>query len=294
MYNQIADNKRRTALLIVIVFTLLIALGYVFARAYHDSSILWGAVIFSILFNWFGYFNSDKVAIATSGARSINPNSLEDRKIENIVENLCITSGLPMPKVFIIEDGAMNAFATGRNPKNASIALTTGLIDKLDKNELEGVIAHELSHVKNYDILLSTVVVTLVGVVALLADFFLRGNMLKSDDNRNSGNVFLIVGLVLAILAPLFANLLQLAISRRREYLADASGALLTRYPEGLASALEKIAQNPKTLKSANRATAHLYFVSPFMGKVGATISNLLSTHPPVEERIKNLRGMNL
>lgn len=294
MYNQIADNKRRTALLMVVVFVLLIALGYIFAEAYQDPSILWGAVIFSIIFNWFGYFNSDKIAISTSGARKIDPNHLEDRKIENLVENICITAGIPMPKVFIIEDSAMNAFATGRNPKNASIALTRGLIDKLDKAELEGVIAHELSHVKNYDILLSTIVVTLVGSVTLLADFFMRGNMFRSRDDRNSGNVLILVGLALAILAPLFATLLQLAISRRREYLADASGALLTRYPEGLASALEKISAHPQTLRNANRATAHLYFVSPFAGRIGESIAHLFSTHPPAKERIKILRGMNL
>lgn len=295
MYKQIAENKNRTVFLMIFVFALLVGIGWALSYIYEDSSILYWAVGISLLLNWFSYFNSDKIAIATSGAKAVDATrSLEEQQLENLVENLCMTAGIPKPKVYVIQDASLNAFATGRNPEHASIAVTTGLMEALNKAEMEGVIAHELSHVKNYDILLSTVVITLVGVITLLGDWFVRANMFRNSDDgdRGKSGVLVLVGIAFIILAPLFAQLIQLAISRRREYLADASGAMLTRYPEGLAAALEKIGHNPKTLRKANRATAHLFFVSPFADKVGETIGHLLSTHPPIHKRIEALRNM--
>jgi len=272
----------------------IIGLGYVFARIYDSNAILIWAVGISVAMSWMSYFNSDKLALATSRARALRPNdSLEERKIQHLVENLSITAGVPLPKIYIIDDSAPNAFATGRDPKHASIALTRGLIEKLNKVEIEGVIAHELSHVRNWDILLSTVSITLVGIVTLLADWFMRVRISQNDHDRNSGNALVIIGIILAVLAPMFARLLQLAISRKREFLADASGAMLTRYPEGLASALEKIAAYPTGMRVANRATAHLFIANPFP-KLANKISYLYSTHPPVEERVRFLREMTL
>ncbi|OGB73423.1 zinc metalloprotease HtpX [candidate division Kazan bacterium RIFCSPHIGHO2_01_FULL_44_14] len=294
MYAQIVVNQRRTALLMAIFFLVIIGLGYVFARIYDSNAILIWAVGISVAMSWMSYFNSDKLALATSRARALRPNdSLEERKIQHLVENLSITAGVPLPKIYIIDDSAPNAFATGRDPKHASIALTRGLIEKLNKVEIEGVIAHELSHVRNWDILLSTVSITLVGIVTLLADWFMRVRISQNDHDRNSGNALVIIGIILAVLAPIFARLLQLAISRKREFLADASGAMLTRYPEGLASALEKIAAYPTGMRVANRATAHLFIANPFP-KLANKISYLYSTHPPVEERVRFLREMTL
>ena len=294
MYAQIVVNQRRTALLMAIFFLVIIGLGYVFARIYDSNAILIWAVGISVAMSWMSYFNSDKLALATSRARALRPNdSLEERKIQHLVENLSITAGVPLPKIYIIDDSAPNAFATGRDPKHASIALTRGLIEKLNKVEIEGVIAHELSHVRNWDILLSTVSITLVGIVTLLADWFMRVRISQNDHDRNSGNALVIIGIILAVLAPMFARLLQLAISRKREFLADASGAMLTRYPEGLASALEKIAAYPTGMRVANRATAHLFIANPFP-KLANKISYLYSTHPPVEERVRFLREMTL
>lgn len=242
------------------------------------------------------YFYSDKVVLATSGAKQIQKNDLPE--VFRIVENLSLGDGVPMPKVYIIDDPSPNAFATGRSPKHASIAVTTGLLERLNKPELEGVIAHELSHVKNYDTRLMAITAVLVGFIALIADIFLRnlfwGGFTRRDDEDNRGQaVFLIIGIVLAILSPIIASLIQLAISRKREYLADASGALLTRYPEGLASALEKISKDQRPLHTASNATAHLFIVNPFKGKgLQNSLSALFSTHPPAEDRIKILRGM--
>jgi len=294
MYAQIVTNQRRTVLLMVIFFLVIIGLGYVFARVYDSSVILIWAVGISVAMSWMSYFNSDKLALTASRARALRPDdSLQERKIQHLVENLSITAGIPLPKIYIIDDPAPNAFATGRNPKHASIAITSGLIEQLNKVELEGVIAHELSHVRNWDILLSTVAITLVGVITLLADWFVRARIYRGSNDRNSGNVLAIVGIVLAVLAPVFARLLHLAISRKREFLADASGVMLTRYPEGLASALEKISAYPNGMRASNRATAHLFIANPFP-KLANKVSNLYSTHPPVEERVKILRGMIL
>lgn len=248
------------------------------------------AVAVSLVMTTFSYYSGDKVALKTSGARG--PLQKNDNPyVYRLVENLAITAGLPMPKIYIIPDQAMNAFATGRDPEHASIALTTGIIQNLENEELEGVIAHELSHVKNYDIRIMTLVIVLVGVVTLLADFFLRFSLFGGrggNSRRENNGIIVLVGLILAVLSPLFATLIQLAISRKREFLADASGALLTRYPEGLARALEKIAKRP-TIKRANKATAHLYIANPLATK---KIAKLFSTHPPVEERVVALRRM--
>jgi heat shock protein HtpX len=239
------------------------------------------------------YWWSDKIVLAMSGAKAVTHENAKE--IFHIVENLCITAGLPVPKIYIIQDSSPNAFATGRDPEHAVICLTTGIIEKLDKSELEGVIAHELSHIGNRDILLSTAIVVLVGFVALLAGFFRRWSFFGGRDNdRESGQlgvILFIVAIILSILAPIAAMLIQLAISRKREYLADADGALLTRYPEGLASALEKISADPTLMQHANQATAHLFITNPFKGK---KISNLFQTHPPIAERVKRLRGMDV
>jgi len=243
--------------------------------------------------NILSYWFSDKIVLSMSGARQITHDSYHD--LWNVVENLCITAGLPMPKVFVIDDPAPNAFATGRDKNHSAVAVTTGLLSMMERSELEGVISHELSHIGNKDILLQTVVVVLVGFVTLLADFFIRSTFWNGGNDRDNraGAIALVIGIVLSILAPIFAQLIQLAISRKREFLADASGALLTRYPEGLASALEKISGYQGGMRRANRATAHLFIASPF-GPTGfrGKVSSLFLTHPPVEQRIAALRGM--
>lgn len=271
-------------------FVLIIAIGYVFSYVYNSPGILYGAVIFSIAMNIVSYWNSDKIALSLSKAVPADPK--EYLELHRIVENLAITAGLPKPRVYIINDPAPNAFATGRNKEHAAVAVTTGLLSLLEKNELEGVLAHELSHIGNKDILVSTVAVVLAGFISILSHIFLRGQMFGGRrDDREGGGVLMIIGVVLAIFAPIVATLVQLAISRKREYLADASGALLTRYPDGLANALQKIGAYAQPMKTANNATAHLFIANPF-GKIGKGVSKLLATHPPIEDRIKILRGM--
>jgi len=301
LYNQQDNNIRRTWLLMSLFFVVIIAVGFVFSQAYRSPVILYFAVIFSLLMNFFSYWYSDKIVLAMSGAKEANHDS--NRELYHIVENLCITAGLPMPKIYIINDVAPNAFATGRNKEHAVVAVTSGLLGQLNKTELEGVIAHELSHIGNRDILISTIVVVLVGFVALLSDFFLRFTFFGGRrDDREGGQaqiIFMILGIALAILAPIATTLIQLAISRKREFLADASGALLTRYPEGLASALEKISQYKMPMKMANKATAHLYISNPFAApKKGSgqakKVAALFMTHPPVEQRVAALRGMEI
>lgn len=293
LYTQSDRNRNLTWIYISGFLVFVIGVGFVFARAMGNSAILYGAVIFSTLMSLGSYWWSDKIVLAMSSAKEVTHDSA--REIYHIVENLCITAGLPVPKIYIIEDSAPNAFATGRDPEHGVICLTTGIISKLEKAELEGVIAHELSHIGNRDILLSTVVVILVGFVTLLADWFLRFSIFghrKSDRESSQLDLIItIVAVVLAILAPVAATLMQLAISRKREFLADASGALLTRYPEGLARALEKISADLEPLEVANRATAHLYITNPFKGK---KVKSLFMTHPSIEERVKILRGMSL
>ncbi len=279
----------------IMFFVIVIAIGYVFAEAYDNTLILYIAIIFSLFMNFFSYWYSDSIILKMYQAQPVSRES--DEELWNIVENLSITAGIPMPKVYMIPDMAPNAFATGRNKNHAAVVVTAGLRKILNKTELEGVIAHELSHIGNKDILLSTVVVVLVGFISILAHMFLRGMMFggfggrRGNDRERNGGIFVIVGLVLAILAPISVTLIQLAISRKREYLADASGALLTRYPEGLASALQKIQQYSQPMRNANEATAHLFIANPF-GNVGKKISNLFATHPPIEDRIRILKGM--
>lgn len=290
MYNQIDSNKKRTVILITIFCAFIILLGYFFSL-YSELgySALIIATIISLIMALVSYYQGDKVALSTTGAKEIKRD--EHVEIYRLVENLCITAGLPMPKIYLINDSAPNAFATGRDPQHASIALTTGLLEKLNRTELEGVIAHELSHIKNYDIRLMMVVIVLVGIVALLSDIFVRSTFFgRKSDNKNGNGIILIVGLVLMILSPLIAKIIQLAISRKREYLADADGALLTRYPQALADALEKISQYHAPMQRANTATAHLFIASPFAGK--KSLTNLFDTHPPLNERINKLRQM--
>lgn len=292
MYDQITRNKRRTVILVAIFIVFVLFLGWLFGELYNFGYAgLVIAIIISTSMSLTGYYGGDKVALFSSGAKEISKE--ESPYVYRMVENLAITAGLPMPKVHIINDPAMNAFACGRDPNHASVALTTGIIEGLENEELEGVIAHEMSHIKNYDIRLMTIVIVLVGVIALFADFMIRAHWFgfggRDRDNRG-GNILMIIGIILAILSPIIAKLIQLAISRKREFLADADGALLTRYPEGLARALEKISINNIPVKRASNATAHLYISNPFKGK--KRLSKLTSTHPPIEERVAALRSM--
>lgn len=295
IYDQADKNTRLTWIYITGFLIFVIGVGYIFAGAMNNPTILIVAVIFSALMSFASYWWSDKIVLAMSGAKKVTHDNAKE--IYHIVENLCITAGLPVPKIYIIQDPSPNAFATGRNAEHAVICLTTGIIEKLEKPELEGVIAHELSHIGNKDILLSTVIVVLVGFVAILAGFFRRwsffGGGRRSNDNEGGqlGLILFIVAIILSILAPVAAILIQLAISRKREFLADADGALLTRYPEGLAKALEKISADPTPMRHANRATAHLFITNPFRGK---NVAKLFMTHPPIAERVKVLRGMDV
>lgn len=298
LYTQQDTNVRRTWLLITVFLVLVVGLGWLLSYILHSAGILYGAIGLALVMNLVAYWHSDKIALAMSGARPVSREQALD--LYRIVENLAITAGLPLPRVYIIESNQINAFATGRNAKHAAVAVTEGALAKLNHNELQGVLAHELSHIGNRDILVSTVVVVLAGVIAIMADWFLRisfwGGIGGRDDNRDSGGgALFLIGIFLAILAPLAAAMIQLAVSRKREYLADASGALLTRYPEGLAGALEKIARDESQLRAATNATAHLFIASPFKGRQGANwLAKLFMTHPPLEDRIRILRGMQI
>jgi heat shock protein HtpX len=299
-YTHADSNKRKTWLLLSVFTVAIILIGYVFSMAMESPEILYIAVGFSILSSFFSYWFSDKIVLAMSGAHEVDHDS--NRELYHIVENLCITSGLPVPKIYIIDDTAPNAFATGRDPEHAVIAVTTGLLQKLEKIELEGVIAHELSHIGNRDILLATLVTVMVGVIVLLADWFRRWSFWGGRKRESGGDgrlqlIIAVAAIILSILAPIFAYLMQFAISRKREFLADADGALLTRYPEGLARALEKIASDREPLEVANRATAHLYIASPFKEDAGEKVgffTKLFMTHPPVSERVAALRGLEV
>lgn len=288
LYTEADKNSRLTWIYITLFLIFVIGIGYFFAQAMGNSGILYFAVAFSVLMSFGSYWWSDKIVLKMSDAKEVTHENA--RELYRLVENLCITAGLPVPKIYIIEDSAPNAFATGRNPEHGVICVTTGILQKLEKTELEGVLAHELSHIGNRDILLSTVVVVLVGFIALIADWFQHWAFFggSDDDNGNSNVVSMIIGILLSLLAPLAAMMIQMAISRKREYLADASAALLTRHPEGLARALEKISADSEPLEVANRATAHLYISNPFKGQ---NIAKLFSTHPPIEERVARLRG---
>ena len=297
LYSQAESNVRKTWLLITIFLVFIIALGWLFSYIFDNSIILIIAVIFSVLMSFTSYWYSDKIVLKMTKAKPIEKK--DNPELFRIVENLCITAGVPMPKIYILPESQPNAFATGRNEKHAVIAVTKGLLDKLERVELEGVIAHELSHIKNKDILLGTVVVILAGIVAMVSYWFLRisfwGGMGRRSSRNSGGALILILGLVAAILAPLAATLIRLAISRKREFLADASGALLTRYPGGLARALEKFSADATPMKVANNSTSHLFISSPFKGKqTKSWFTKLFRTHPPVEERVKALRGMKI
>lgn len=276
-------------------FVMVIAFGYAVSWYFGDPIILYVAVVFAVVMNVGSYWFSDKLVISMTGAKPVTREEFPE--FWNVVENLSITAGLPMPKVYVVADPAPNAFATGRNPEHAVVAATTGLLQILNRVELEGVMAHELSHVGNRDMLVSTVAVVLAGFVAILADFFLRATLFGGGNSRDRHPIFLILAIVGIILAPIAAQLIQLAISRKREYLADASGALLTRYPEGLASALEKIAAHGRPMSRANTATAHLFIADPFGAEkrgIKQKISGLFQTHPPAQKRIKILRNMDM
>jgi heat shock protein HtpX len=297
IYSAISSNKNKTWAIMLLFVLIITTVVYVFSKALGYGYSLAGiALILAGITSIGSYYYSDKLVLMISGAKEINKS--DNPELFRIVENLCIGDGLPMPKIYIINDPSPNAFATGRDPKHSVICVTTGILNLLNQTELEGVIAHELSHIKNFDIRLMGIVAILVGFIAILSNLFTNqlwfGGIREREDRNNSVQaMFLIIGIILAILSPIIATLIQLAVSRKREFLADASGALLTRYPEGLASALEKIAKDQHILKTANNATAHLFIVNPFKGKHAKQwFSSLFDTHPPVEERIKILRSM--
>lgn len=281
-------------MVLFVVFVSTIA--YVVSRAMgYGMSFILVVLIISMASSVGSYYFSDQVVLSTTGAIPIKKSDNPD--LYRIVENLAIGNGMPIPKIYIVKDISPNAFATGRDPKHASVAVTTGILDKLNKSELEGVIAHELSHIKNFDTRLMVIAAVLVGFIAIIADLFMRGlfwgNMKNDNEDKRGQGLFIILGLIFAIIAPLVASLIQLAISRKREFLADASAALLTRYPEGLAKALEKISSDPKSLHGATSATAHLFIVNPFKGKgFQGWFAGVFNTHPPIKERIKILRSM--
>ncbi len=298
LYTQKGKNIRKTWVLMGSFLIFIIGFCYVIAAVLDNSAILYIGVVGALMMNVTSYWFSDSIVIKMTGAVLADP--IQYRELTNVVENLSITAGLPMPKVYVVADDAPNAFATGRDPEHSAVAVTTGLLAILNRTELEGVLAHELSHIGNRDILVSTVAVVLAGFVAIIADMLMRGMMWgggNSDRDNKAGLVFIILGIVGMILAPIAAQMIQMAISRKREYLADASGALLTRYPEGLASALEKISGNNVPMARANNATAHLFIADPFGTEhrtLGQKISNLFQTHPPAADRIRILREMDL
>ncbi|OGE64564.1 zinc metalloprotease HtpX [Candidatus Daviesbacteria bacterium RIFCSPLOWO2_02_FULL_36_7] len=297
-WDQVSGNIFKTWMIMFLFSLFTVGVIYVIAQGFGYGQmgglgITGFALILAGLMNFISYFYSDKIVLGISGAKQIEKK--DNPEIYRLVENLCIAAGLPLPKIYILTDSATNAFATGRNPQHAAICFTTGILDKLNKTELEGVAAHELSHVGNRDTLLMSVVSVLVGTIALLADFFMRSMLFggRGRDREGSNTIFVIIAIVAAILAPIIATLIQLAVSRRRELLADASGVLLTRYPEGLASALLKISSDREPLEAANRGTAHLYIINPLKGKDAASwLAGLFNTHPPIEVRVKALREM--
>jgi len=289
MYSAIAANKRNTILIIAIFIVIIAGIGWVFSNVYGSTGIFWGTLIGAGIYALIQYFAAARIALAVNGAQEIQKK--DNPLLYNTVENIAITNGMPMPRVYIMDDPAPNAFATGRDPEHASVAATTGLLEIMDKVELEGVIAHEMGHVKNYDIRVMMIVFGLVAAIGLISDIFLRMMWFGGRDSRdsNSSPVFILIGIAAAIISPFVALLVQMAVSRQREYLADATGVLTTRHPEGLASALEKLQQHSSVMKKQNASTAHLFFANPL--KKGG-IAGLFSTHPPLEERIARLRGI--
>ena len=289
IYTHQDKNILKTWLLLTSFFVLVIALGWFISIYFESPGILYFAVFFAIFMNIFSYWFSDKIVLKLHKAKLVTREEYFD--LWNATENLSIAAGLPMPKLYIVEDPSPNAFATGRDKNHAVVAVTTGLLSILDKNELEGVVAHELSHIGNRDMLVSTVVVVLAGFVTLISDVFLRSRLYGGNRDSRATGIILLVGLTLTILAPIAATLIRLAVSRKREFLADASGALLTRYPEGLANALKKISGSNVPMRTANDATAHLFISNPFGSKKFSAFHKLFMTHPPVEERVQALVG---
>ena len=296
IYTQQSRNTRKTWLLMSIFLVFVIGFSYLVSIVLGNSTILYVGIVIALVMNVGSYWYSDKLVIKMTGAQPVTKEQAPE--LYNIVENLSITAGLPMPKIYIMNDPAPNAFATGRNPEHSAVAATTGLLQILDRTELEGVMAHEMSHIGNRDILVSTIAVVLAGFIAIISDIFLRSMLWGGGDRDNkAGIIFIVLGIVGIILAPIAAQMIQMAVSRKREYLADASGALLTRYPEGLASALEKISANNTPMARANNATAHLFIADPFGSEkrtFGQKISGLFKSHPPAADRIKILRGMDV
>ena len=292
LYTQSESNIRKTWAYLLFFFVFIISLGWVMSYFLETQAILWVAVVFAIILNIASYWYSDKIVLSMVKARPVKKE--DNPELYRLVENLSITAGLPMPKIYIMNEMQPNAFATGRDPEHGVVVVTEGLLNILEKSELEGVLAHELAHIGNRDILLSTVVVVLVGMVVIMTDMFFRIAFFGGGDNKNKGPM-IIIALILAILAPLMAQLMKLAISRKREFLADSSGALLTRYPDGLARALEKISKDPHPMTKASNATAHMFISNPFRGKETASwLSKMFMTHPPAEERISKLKEMSL
>lgn len=290
MYSDIAENKRKTVIIMLVFVAFVGLIGWIFSNYLGNGqpSIFYGTLIGSAIYALFTYYAGAKMALAVNGAKQIQ--KADNPRLWRIIENLAITDGLPMPKVYIMDDPSPNAFATGRNPKTSAVCATTGLLEIMDDEELQGVFAHELGHVKNYDIRVSMVAFALTAVISLIADIILRMTWFRSDDREGNNNqVFMLFGIVAAILAPIIATMIQLAISRQREYLADATSALTTRYPEGLISALTKLEKTGSVLRRQNTATAHLFFANPLKGH---SLANLFSTHPPLPDRIKRLQEM--
>ena len=283
MYSAIAANKRNTVFIMVFFVALIGALGYI-ASFQYGMGVFWGTLIGAGIYTLIQYFIAARMALALNGASEIKKS--DNPRLYRIVENLSITTGMPMPKVYVIDDPAPNAFATGRDPEHAYVAATTGILDMLSDRELTAVMAHEMGHVRNYDIRVMMIVFGLVSAIGMIADLLLRMSFFGGSDNRDRSPVFLVLGIVAALLAPLIAMLIQAAISRQREYLADATGALTTRDPEGLASALEKIGAAGSVMHRQNTSTAHLFFANPLKGG----IANAFSTHPPIDQRIARLR----
>lgn len=298
IYQNISSNKRDTVVIMALFIAVVSFIGWFVGNYFYDGSgmtFLSLALIFSGISGLASYYTSDKIVLAISSAREVSHDEAPD--LYNLVENMSIASGIPVPRVYIIDDSSMNAFATGRDPNHGVICFTSGIIQRLEKRELEGVVAHEMSHIGDYDTRLMCIVSVLVGSVSLLSNwmtrgFFFRGRRRSSSDGGELGGVLFVIGLVLLILSPIIATLIKLAISRNREYLADSSAALITRYPNGLADALRKISQDTEILEAANSATAHLYITDPVRDRVGSSISNLFNTHPPIEERIRRLEAM--
>jgi len=295
MYSQIASNKRKTWILLIIVCIIIVAffaiIGFMSEIDPYASIII--GTVFATIYSLISFYIADKTILLTQGAKKLSKENARD--IYLLVENLTITNGMPLPEIYLIDDPSPNAFATGRDPEHAKIVFTTGLLQKLEKLELEGVIAHELSHIKNYDIRLMTLVVVLVGLLALVADILFRVGLSSSRGNKREPLPFIIIAILIGGLSPVFAQLIRLAVSRTREYLADASACLMTRYPEGLASALEKIRDSESKMKRANHATAYLFISSPFGAQKGNTLSffqKLFATHPPIDDRIAKIRKM--